>query len=129
MDDDPKIDLYLKNRALIEEWAELGTAAQAELQVALLTALTRPLEDQTIPRVENNSVARLFITSDPLPETWIGLAWDKRTLLKGAGGWPNLVVFMDGKHPLALRSAVKNATAHALQQYGLTSSGAGGWLR
>lgn len=129
MIENSKIDFYLRNRALIEEWSEIGTAAQGLLQTAILSALTRPAEDGTTLKIENDSLARLWVTSDPLPESWIGLTWNPKGLLRGVGGWPTLVLSVDGKYPIDLRNGVKNVTVTAVRRYGLTSAGASGWLR
>jgi hypothetical protein len=134
MSDDPKLDFYLTNRALIEEWAKLRDPAAAALDRELLDAAVRLAEGDNIPdpRIQEDPVrsVKLDVTTDPLPGPWLELSWDQRKLLKGSGGWPQLVIVMDPRPP-HLRAAVKNATGSARNAYGMTSTGLGNawWIR
>ena len=134
MSDDTKVDFYLANRLLIEEWAELRRAAASTLDRALLAgAHSLPSEpEMPEPHVKEQQarVIRLYLTRDPLPSTWIQMWWQAGDLLKGADGWPYLALEVDPKDK-PLRDAVRNATAGRGEAVGLTSKGNAGtwWLR
>lgn len=49
MSNDPKLDFYLENRALIEEWAKLQEPAATVLDRALLAAGRRLAEEEGFP--------------------------------------------------------------------------------
>jgi hypothetical protein len=130
MSDDPKLDFYLENRALIEEWAKLRDPALAALDRELLEA-ARLTEGDDVPKPQfKEGPARsvmLHVTPDPL--AWLELWWQKGTLLTGSGSWPKLAIVMDPSDPR--RNAVKDATGSAAKAHGMTSTGsrAAWWLR
>jgi len=132
--DDTKIDFYLANRALIEEWAGLRRAAASALDSALLTGARTLDTDPQIPeplvKEQQARVVRLYFTRDPLPSVWIQLWWQSGDLLKGANGWPYLALEVNPKNK-PLRETVRNATAGRGEAVGLTSKGNAGtwWLR
>ena len=146
MNDDPKTEFYLTNRALIEEWAGLRPAAASALDLALLRAAHEPAPtgpeglDGTEPgdapdpgpalQVSEDRLRHIWVdcTTDPLPHTWFGLSWEHGKLLAGAGGWPALIIGMSGTVPPKVRDAVKNATVVTRDTHGLVHLGQS-WLR
>ena len=132
MSDDPKVDFYLENRSLIEEWSKLRAPAARALDQALLAAAQLLGEDEDIPEPQITEdrarTVRLHVTADPLPKVWLELWWEERNLLKGAGGWPTLIIAMNPKYPRPVRDAVKNATGAARDAHGMNSTGKW-WLR
>lgn len=126
MSDDQKLDFYLENRALIEEWAQLRDPAATALDRELLAAALRLTEgdDDPDPQIHESPArsVRLHVTTDPLPRAWLELWWEKGKLLKGSGSWPQLVIVMDPTDP-RVRDAVKNATRSAHEAHGMTSTG------
>jgi hypothetical protein len=133
MSDDPKLDFYLENRALIQEWAKLREPAATVLDRELLAAAGRLTEGDDIPdpqiQEDRAHSVKLHVTPDPLP-VWLELWWEKGKLLTGSGGWPQLIIVMDPKHR-HVRDAVKNATRSAHDAHGMTSTGLGTawWIR
>jgi hypothetical protein len=133
MSDDPKLDFYLENRALIEEWAKLREPAAIALDRELLAAALRltEVDDVPNPQIQEGPAqsVKLHVTADPIP-VWLELWWQERKLLTGSGGWPQLIIAMDPKHK-DVRNAVKNATGSAKDAHGMTSMGTGAawWIR
>ena len=134
MSDDPKLDFYLENRALIEEWAQLRDPVATALDRELLAAALRLTEGGGVPDPQIHEgparSVRLHVTTDPMPRAWLELWWEKGKLLKGSGSWPQLVIVMDPIDPGA-RDAVKNATGSAREAHGMTSAGSktSPWIR
>lgn len=132
MSDDKKMDFYLENRALIEEWAALRKLAVSALDEALLEAARLLADDDRLPepRITDGQArtVKLHATTDPVA-CWIELWWQERDLLRGSGGWPWLCVVMNPKHPKPLRDAVRAAVTSAPRSHGLGPSGSQWWLR
>ena len=133
MSDDPKIDFYLANRSLIEEWAGLRAPAASALDLALLAAAKLLAEDAELPDPDieegRGRAIRLHVTTHPLPQAWLELWWEKAKLLTSSGGWPTLTIVMDPKDPRPIRDAVKTATGLARDAHGMTATSSQGWLR
>lgn len=131
MSDDTKVDFYLANRALIEEWAALRGSAANALEVALLAAANRIGDDDGLPapEIKEGGTVLLRATTDPLPSVRFELWWQRHSLLKGTSGWPYLAISMSSKHPKSLRASVRDAVIGAKQVYGLTSTSGQTWLR
>lgn len=134
MSDDTKIDFYLANRVLIEEWAGLRRASASALDTALLAGARSLGSESDLPepvvREEQARVVRLYFTAEPLPSVWLQMWWQAGDLLKGANGWPYLALEVSPKNK-PLRDVVRNATAGRGEAVGLTSKGNAGswWLR
>ena len=124
MSDDPKLDFYLENRALIEEWAQLRDPVAIALDRELRAAAVRPSEGVPDPKIHESPArsVRLHVATDPMPKVWLELWWEKGKLLKGSGSWPQLVIVMDPPDP-PFREAVKNATGSAREAHDMTSTG------
>lgn len=132
--DDVKLDFYLKNRAQIEEWADLRSHAQDVLDEALLAAVTaRPEGDVTpVPQMneKGDPAVKLRIAGAEDEMAWVELNWSPRSLLKtGGGAWPALIVA--GSPDLSfrpVRDKVKQATRPYRADLGLDQGGSGWWI-
>lgn len=130
MSDDTKIDFYLANRLLIEEWAALRRTAASALDAALLAGGRALDSESRVPepliKEKTGRVIRLHFT----PSVWLQMWWQKGDLLKGATGWPYLALEINPKNK-TLRDAVRNVTAGRGEAVGLTSKGNAShwWLR
>lgn len=131
MSDDSKTDFYLANRVLIEEWAELRRPAASALDAWLLAGARTlgsepPVPEPLVKEEQGTRVVRLYFT----PNVWLQIWWQRGDLLKGAEGWPYLVLEVNPKNK-PLRDLVRNATAGRGEAVGLTSKGnaSAWWLR
>lgn len=133
MSDDPKVDFYLKNRSLIQEWANLRAPAARALDLALHAEVERLNTDEDVPNPDvsegRHRIIKLRVTSAPLPCTWRELGWEQGKLLTGAGGWPRLMIVMSPQHPRSLRDVVKNATGFAREAHSMPESNSQWWVR
>lgn len=125
MSDDTKTDFYLRNRALIEEWAALRTPAATALDEALLSRCRGLVNAGDWNRVEVKEdawrTAKVFITDDPLPAVRINLTWERATLLR-PHGWPYLGLEVNPTWT-ATRDALRVVAMSQLATLGLTSKG------
>jgi hypothetical protein len=119
MDEDPKLDFYLKRREQIEEWASLRDHAARALDRALdeaakLFLLEPEHADGVIRQVWRGTHVFLPIDS-PAGRLGLGLWWKRGSLFKPSGydNWPVLAITaMDGKknpHYAAARDATSTA--------------------
>ena len=134
MSDDPKLLFYLKHRLQIEEWADLRSRAQTNLDDALLAAAAaRARSGGLVPEVDQSRVRVVRIRIPELAEirTWVELNWDPKNLLAGPQdkAWPALIIA--GSPHADFREArplVKEATRPFCQPFGLDQEGQkNGW--
>lgn len=131
MSADPKIDFYLANRALIEQWAALRPAAAQALDEALLAAASALAGDADVPEPQVRADPRSRAVVLPVtaaPAAAVTLEWYPNRLLGGVDPWPWVTVSMSVEEPTAVRAAVRAAAATGKDTHGLVSTG-NQWLR
>lgn len=129
LSDDAKLDFYLKHRAQIQEWAELGTYARSVLERALLAALEDIASDDAVPAAEVTTrgarIARLRIPGAEQAMVWVELNWTGDLLTRpGDRAWPALIVCASPKPEFRdVRERIKESTRSICASLGLTRAG------
>ena len=126
MNGDTKTDFYLRNRLLIEEWADLAETARIALEGAMFAGVDQ-LAGGDLPPVITRGRTNLALPITDEPACWIELKWEHKTLFKAAGGWPCVAITMEPKHSRQVGAAIRAATALRGEELGLLDAKTNGW--